>query len=44
MLVLIVVGVMNIAIMAALSGVILLEKLSARGPLVARIVGWCYCF
>ncbi len=39
MLVLIVVGVMNIAIMAALSGVILLEKLSARGPLVARIVG-----
>jgi predicted metal-binding membrane protein len=39
MLVLIVVGVMNVAIMAALSGVILLEKLSARGPLVARIVG-----
>ena len=39
MLVLIVVGVMNIAIMAALTAVILLEKLSPRGPLLARIVG-----
>jgi predicted metal-binding membrane protein len=39
MLVLIVVGVMNIAIMAALTAVILLEKLSPRGPLLARMVG-----
>jgi predicted metal-binding membrane protein len=39
MLVLIVVGVMNVAIMAALTGVILLEKLSPRGPLIARIAG-----
>lgn len=39
MLVLIVVGMMNVAIMAALTGVILLEKLSRRGPLIARIAG-----
>ncbi len=39
MLVLIVVGVMNVAIMAALTAVILVEKLSPRGPLFARITG-----
>jgi predicted metal-binding membrane protein len=39
MLVLIVVGVMNVAIMAALTAVILLEKLSPHGPLLARIAG-----
>jgi predicted metal-binding membrane protein len=39
MLVLLVVGVMNIGIMAALTTIITLEKLSARGPLLARIAG-----
>jgi predicted metal-binding membrane protein len=39
MLVLVVVGVMNIAIMAALTAVILLEKLSPHGPLLARVAG-----
>ena len=39
MLVLVVVGVMNIAMMAALSALILLEKLSPRGRVLARIAG-----
>jgi predicted metal-binding membrane protein len=39
MLVLVVVGVMNIAIMVALTAVILLEKLSPSGPFLARVVG-----
>ena len=39
MLILLVVGVMNIAMMAALSAVILLEKLSRHGPVLARVAG-----
>jgi predicted metal-binding membrane protein len=35
----IVMGVMNLRAMAAIAGVIALEKLAARGPLVARVVG-----
>ena len=39
MLVLVAVGVMNVAAMAILAAVILLEKLWRRGPLLARVVG-----
>jgi hypothetical protein len=39
MVVLVVVGVMNIAVMAALSVVIAIEKLWRRGPGFARVVG-----
>jgi predicted metal-binding membrane protein len=39
MVVLIAVGVMNIAVMAGLAAVIFLEKLWRRGPLLSRAVG-----
>ena len=38
MLVLVAVGVMNIAAMAALAATIFLEKLSRHGPIVAKVV------
>jgi len=38
MLVLVAVGVMNVAAMAALAAVIFLEKLSRHGPIVAKVV------
>jgi len=39
MILLVAVGVMNIAVMAALAVVVLLEKVWVRGPLLARAVG-----
>jgi predicted metal-binding membrane protein len=39
MVVLVAVGVMNVAAMAALAAVIFLEKLWSRGPLLSRLVG-----
>jgi predicted metal-binding membrane protein len=39
MIVLVPVGVMNAAAMAVLAGVILLEKLSARGEVLQRLFG-----
>jgi predicted metal-binding membrane protein len=39
MVVLVAVGVMNVAAMAALASVIFLEKLWSRGPLLSRLVG-----
>lgn len=39
MLVQLVVGVMNVAVMAAVAMVIALEKLLARGPMLARVAG-----
>jgi predicted metal-binding membrane protein len=38
MLVLVAVGVMNIAVMAVLAAIIFLEKLSRHGPIVAKVV------
>jgi predicted metal-binding membrane protein len=39
MVVLVAVGVMNVAVMAALAAVILLEKLWSRGPMLSKLVG-----